>query len=189
MVYKMENWGFAQAVSSVQDKNLAAILDAFLLATPCGEVSRKGKSLKDLGFTDKYVKALYEEMCYSASIDSNYIKRVKIKQMKNELKDINRYEGFDDELQFIICTKKGNRANSIFHLIRNALAHGAFKIVKLSDEYYAFENYFRKKICGRAVLKTRTLIAWADLLKSKPSDVLALYEARRERQKKSKHGK
>lgn len=177
----MESWDFKDQVSCCVDKNLARIIDTFLIQAPYGNASAKGKSLKSLHYISHKVEVLFEEMLYRGQINPQLILYKKADEMKETLQAIERWDGFEGSFQFVLCTKVDNRVNSILHLLRNALAHGAFKIVDFDEEYYAFENFYRGKVQGRAVLKTDTLLLWAELLRIDPDE---LYKQNRDRKNK-----
>ncbi|WP_270849262.1 hypothetical protein, partial [Candidatus Collinsella stercoripullorum] len=70
-------------------------------------------------------------------------------------------------LKFAVHTVKSGlgKTEALFYFIRNAFAHGGFRISTYKGErYFALENRKDGSIRGRAVIRESTLLGWIKLI-------------------------
>ena len=166
----MKQWGNYKQALITETKSLPEILDSFLLGSPFNGVSAMGKSLEERGWVGKYASLLYDEMRKRSGISEECWAYLTIEEIKEKLIACNRYCAYDESFQFLFCTgKKEGKFNPLFRFLRNSLAHGRLTVeYDGDDEYYIIDNRSGKGITGRAILKAKTLLVWADLLKMSP---------------------
>ena len=80
---------------------------------------------------------------------------------------MDRLKQYDCSFEFAIHTVKNGlgKTEALFYFIRNALAHGGFRISTYNgDRYFVLENRQDERIKGRAIIKESTLLSWAKLI-------------------------
>lgn len=107
-------------------------------------------------------------MLKSSSLKKDNWIKTTVKDIKNELASLGRFESFDCSFEFAVHTVKDglNKTEALFYLIRNGFAHGGFRISEYNSEaYYVFESRDKGKLKGRAILKESTLRNWMKIVK------------------------
>ena len=92
------------------------------------------------------------------------------RKVEEKPRSVDRFDGYDCSFEFAIHTVKDgfNKTEALFYFVRNALAHGGFKISEYKGErYLVLENRQGSQLKGRAILREKSLLEWAKPL-SKP---------------------
>ncbi len=152
---------------SLSNKNLQAILKFYLFECPVPDTSIRGKTFRYYGIEkspaySKLKKAMLDSA--SDSLRSNY-KPCK----KNELgAAFSLMESVlpPDEYCVFLKHEEKNVLPSLFSAIRNAFAHGSFRVKSYSGKriYYLsnFDGYLKAEI----VLQEQTLLNWIDCIQN-----------------------
>ena len=162
------------------DDDFFRILLFFVINTPCADVSYRSKDLEQYGWDKNVWKKshLKNRLLKVTELERGrtFIVADKIDEMKKicEIAGTknNFYQYWNNE-KIVIYNSRKNEFLSVFHHIRNSLAHGRFEIYedKLGSITYVMEDGVRTKnkfeVRARMILKKQTLINWIDILERK----------------------
>lgn len=168
----MNKWIFKQSVQVNEKASLSKLLGFYLLESPVPNTSNKGKTLKELGWKGSNLLTLQSQLRSTSTLTQDRWIDCYQKEIEDTLRTIKRFESFDCSFEFAVHTIKSglNKTEALFYLIRNGFAHGGFRICKFNNEmFYVFETKQKDKLKGRAILKEKTLLKWAKLIKNGPS--------------------
>lgn len=165
-------WSFKSRVKlhGPNNGNLQKIVQFYLWETPAPNTSEKGVPFALMGIQKSRYKTLQAEMRkYSGfpAADGHDWKKATIKSIKEDLKSFNRLDEYDCSFEFAVHTVKSGlgKTEALFYFIRNAFAHGGFRISTYKGErYFALENRKDGSIRGRAVIRESTLLGWIKLI-------------------------
>ena len=166
-------WNFKQKVSLTGEakKNLQKIVQFYVWETPVPETSAKGCSFHEMGIVGHKFNTLLAQLRkasgFPAANGCNWIEST-IRDIDKELEIIDRLDSFDCTFEFAVHTVKTglSKTEALFYLIRNAFAHGGFRVCTFNGEtFYALENKDKGKLKGRALLKESTLLEWIKVLR------------------------
>lgn len=116
-------------------------------------VSKMGKTFKERGLDGANLHTLRAAM-------KRVTTDITIKAIQNNVTD----DDIPDSDEYIIIRKNDESVavtEGYFYCIRNALAHGDFRII---GDYYYFKNAGRHSMNGIAKLKEKTLLKWIELV-------------------------
>lgn len=139
-------WAFKKEVSLPNKKVLAKLVQFYVWETPVPGVSQKGKTLSEYGWKDGRLLRLQAEMRKVSGFPDAKGKRwisTTMKNVEENLRILGRLDNYDCSFEFAVHTVRSdlNKTSALFYFIRNAFAHGGFRINKYNGEiYYALEN-------------------------------------------------
>ena len=166
-------WNFKQKVSLTGEakKNLQKIVQFYVWETPVPETSAKGCSFEEMDIVGHEFNTLLAQLRkvsgFPAANGQNWIKST-VSNIENDLEIIDRLDAFDCTFEFAVHTVKTglSKTEALFYLIRNAFAHGGFRICTFNGEtFYALESKDKGKLKGRALFKESTLLEWIKVLR------------------------
>lgn len=164
-------WQFNDPVDLEQDKSLQSLIQFYVLETPVPHTSKRGYTFSQLGITGSAYVKLHAEMRkitgFPNSNGNDWVKTT-AKEIVNVLSKMRREKRYTHKFEFAVHTAKDGfgKTEALFYLIRNAFAHGSFRITvdKGGERYFAFETRQGEELKGRALFKESTLLLWRDLL-------------------------
>lgn len=165
-------WSFSKSVKLSGQSNigLQKIIQFYLWETPVPNTSVKGTPFSSMGIRGSQYKTLQAELRKISGFpaaDGHDWKKATQKTVESELESINRLDSFDCSFEFAVHTVKHGlgKTEALFYFIRNAFAHGGFRISTFEGErYFVLENRQGDQLKGRAILKESTLLRWATLI-------------------------
>lgn len=167
-------WTFTQRVKLRGKDNLAKLLQFYLWETPVSGVSNKGKSFKEYGWEESNYATLHARMRRVSGFPNpkrpDWIVAA-VKDVEAELAALGRLDDYKCSFEFAVHNQKDghNKTEALFYLIRNAFAHGGFRINEYEGQrFYVFENRHDGKIKGRAIFQEKTLLSWIDIVRAGP---------------------
>lgn len=157
-------WNFSSKYD-FSNKDFAKIYSFFVIESPVEGNSLRGKTFKDMGWNLTHLCSLLKK---EFTMTNNYWFSGNQKEVENKIKEKNIYTSVKLPIEIIIHTNKNNsKTVGLFHMIRCAFAHGAFSIHKYNkDNYYFFENSYKKRCRGRIVVKEKTLLKWINIVQN-----------------------
>lgn len=176
-VDKKPDWIDVDVTKKLNKAELNRIFTFFVFYSPCMELSAMSKSLEGYGWGDtpwKKPQSLQHKLkklsnnpklIFSAQTIDDMNQAI----MQAELQDV--LAKLDSE-RVAIFNNKRNQFMSVFYHLRNAFAHGRFKIIGIeNDDYiFIFEDVKKSKttyeVTARMVLRKSTLIKWIDLIEA-----------------------
>ncbi|MBR3328157.1 MAG: hypothetical protein IKG22_12630 [Atopobiaceae bacterium] len=167
-------WTFARKVRLQGNDNLAKLLQFYLWETPVPDTSQKGKTFKEYGWSKSNYATLHARMRRCSGFPDSKAERwveSTASRVENALAKLGRLDGYDCSFEFAVHTVKDglNKTEALFYLIRNAFAHGGFRVSGYEGKkYYVFENRQGCIVKGRAILEEQTLLDWIVIVKSGP---------------------
>ncbi|MDM8299302.1 hypothetical protein QUW00_00055 [Collinsella tanakaei] len=172
MITMSNKWSFKCSVklSGETNSSLQKIVQFYLWETPVPNTSEKGVPFALMGIEKSKYKTLQAEMRKHSGFpaaDGHDWKKTTIKSIEKDLKSLDRLDRYDCSFEFAIHTVKNGlgKTEALFYFIRNAFAHGGFRISTYKGEhYFVLENRKNGSIRGRAILKESTLLSWAKLI-------------------------
>lgn len=185
-------WSFSRSVklSGQSNANLQKIVQFYLWETPAPNTSVKGTPFSSMGIRGSQYKTLQAELRKTSGFpaaDGHDWKRATLKTVESELESINRLNSFDCSFEFAVHTVKSGlgKTEALFYFIRNAFAHGGFRIATYDRQrYFVLENRQDNLLKGRAILKESTLLGWAALIKDLRNGKKNLKSVEKKRHKK-----
>lgn len=161
-------WTFKKSISLAKDKNLQDLVQFYVWETPVPDVSQKGISFKHRGWAGGRFNTLHAQMRKTSGFpNSDHWRTSKASEIEKVLDELGRLDGYDCSFEFAVHTVKSglNKTEALFYFIRNAFAHGGFRVSKYKGEkYFVLENRQNDRLKGRAIFKETTLKSWVDLL-------------------------
>lgn len=160
-------WTFKQKISLGNDKNLQRLVQFYVWETPVRDTSAKGIPFSELGWKGGSFNTLQAEMRKSSGFPNDKWIKASGRKVEEKLRSVDRFDGYDCSFEFAIHTVKDgfNKTEALFYFVRNALAHGGFKISEYKGErYLVLENRQGSQLKGRAILREKSLLEWAKLL-------------------------
>lgn len=168
---RKRKWSFKSRVKLQSEPDLQNIVQFYVFESPVPGASVKGKTFEDLGWKDHAYATLHAKMRESSGLfEKGHWVDCPIKNVEQELEKLDRLNGYDCSFEFAVHCKRSdlNKTEALFYLIRNALAHGGFRISTDGPEHYlVLENRADGELKGRAVIKMDALLKWAKLLSKK----------------------
>lgn len=164
-------WTFKQKVNLSNDSALQRIVQFFVWETPVPGTSAKGNTFAQMGIHGAKYKTLQAELRRVSgfpSADGSDWKKSTASKIEDELAEAGMLHSYECDHEFAIHTVKSGlgKTEALFYLIRNAFAHGSFRISKHDGEtYFVLESRQGDQLKGRAILKEATLLHWSSLLK------------------------
>lgn len=165
---KQRLWEFSVRSAKPDLKTLAWLYTTFVLECPVPGVSVRGVTFAELGYKGAPAFSKLRRRMMEAG-----------RMTRDSWRAVDRLVDFDAELkafgadgrvrayrEFVIywCSDKGS-VGALFYMIRNALAHGSFKLKRHgSREYLLLEAAKNENVRGRAFVSLETLRAWSDCL-------------------------
>lgn len=164
---KTYKWNFSSA-KRPDSGTMLWLYKNYVLDCPVEGVSASARSIGELGWRKRDVATLMSQMKKESSLASNtwLWEEDKDRAFLNALERMKVKDGYDVSSEFAIYARAGKgKAEGLFYLIRNSLAHGSFRYHNTkSGAYLALETSNRGKLRGRAVLKIETLRNWRSIL-------------------------
>lgn len=117
-------------------------------------VSCRGKSFEDKGITGPALNSFRAAMKRVADTDI----------LLKAVSDLSEIKSYESNAEYLLIRKNDNNVSyteGFFYCIRNAFAHGSFKITESRDYY--FENWNNGNLNGTARIKEKTLLSWIEL--------------------------
>lgn len=166
------NWCKFNAKYNHRDPNYKKILDFFLWANPAPNTAYGAKVFNDYGWiSGNSYKKLKRQLGLKGEIP--FVIST-VETINNDLKINNQLNSRIFKEILVLIKPSTGEMESVFRVIRNALAHGSFNVSRSNGEYYySFENRNAKqkdKINARIVLKSTTLLSWIKIVKSGPKE-------------------
>ncbi len=157
-----KEWCAFNPSSIDKDPNYKKILNFYLWSCPSPETAYGAKTFKDLGWAKPHqYKSLKNNMISGSDI--SFVVTT-VKDLASILEGHNQLENHSLSETIILANPTKGEVDGVFRSIRNALAHGSFRIQKKrgNDFFYFFENRNpkTKNIKSRIVLKSNTLLEW-----------------------------
>ena len=174
---EFKEWCAFNPSSIGRDTNHRKILNFYLWSCPSPETAYKAKTFKNLGWEKSHqYKYLKKSIIYSNDI--SFVVTT-VKDLAGVLDGHNQLENHSLCETIVLVNPSNGEMDGVFRSIRNALAHGSFRIQKKSgdDYFYFFENRNpkTKNIKSRIVLKSTTLIDWIKVVEKGPKKVELRY--------------
>lgn len=159
----------------VHTKNFDLILDFYLFNCPCVRtikssgtdsrkipISQRGFTLDKYGFAKQKLNKLFKSMKKDLS-GRIYSYKDEISFQKSDLPN--------STIEFVAYAKRSDMSNTatIFYMIRNALAHGSFRVEK--NTYY-FVSEKNNKTKAQMKLKETTLLKWMNEIQNGRIDTI-----------------
>lgn len=167
----MQWWNQGIYPLEAKNSNFSKIIDFYLFQCPVyrkstkQQVSVRGKTFESRKIADKKLRSLLIELKksveYYECVDKNERIEDKIKTIENS----GRY--VDKNFQMVVFHEDTDlgKTKTIFYVVRNALAHGAFSVTNIKKEkVYYFENSRNKTVKAQIRIKESTLLYWIDLV-------------------------
>ena len=149
----------------VFDKAFQKIMGFYLIECPVEGASHRGVLFKDLGWRGASRFRMLERLLKAASGMND--EQWSILEKPSEVRSKSENTPLAD--QFIFSDQSKGRVPTFIYSIRNALAHGAFDIMNVSDKrYYYFENEYRGNLRSKMLLPEDTLIEWIKIIRTRP---------------------
>lgn len=161
------NWTFRNQYKT-GTTNAAKIIDFYVVECPAKGSTNRGQSFADFGWIGARFNTLQASMRRCSSLASRRWKCVNIDEVEKTLEGLDEYKALNPKDEFAVYCKsrKYGKTESLFYLVRCALAHGSFDIRTVKGtKYYILENRHDGVLRGRAVLKEKTLLKWIELVK------------------------
>lgn len=168
------NWLTEINYEQYNNPDFIRILVFYVFHCPCENISARGISLNDYGWTEPWRKPykLNEQLKQATSNHNLIFSAHTYNNMDIALEKANLLHHFSDDVsteRICIYDNKDNQFLSIFGHIRNAFAHGRFLFVKNNDEeYYIMEDVKsirrQKVVTARIILKKSSLLNWIDII-------------------------
>lgn len=159
-------WDFAKT----RDPNInefCEFIRFYLWRCPVENVSVKGKTLQELGWSGSDISTLRSQIRKKSSLTQSTFKTVhKVEELEPALESIGHLKSYDLTKEFALCYA-GEKLDTeaFFYMIRNAIAHGSFCVRKRQDiQYGIFESRKKDNLRGRAVLRFATLRSIVDIV-------------------------
>lgn len=162
------SWDFQSAKMPPADV-LLEMYKKFVLGCPVKDVSVRGKSFSDLGWSGSSFLTFESRMKKAAdSLTGSNWRWIEggSEPLEAELDNAELRDGYTLKKEFAFYNKASRgKVEGMFYLIRNALAHGSFRFHSTKGgEYFAFETRNNGRLRGRALLRISTLRAWQRIL-------------------------
>lgn len=167
------SWVDDKSADYFDDENFRKIYNFFVTNTPCEDLSSRAITLQEYGWKTPWRKPFYlnKQLKFACSnLDYLFFPKNRYEFLatleKADLKD-----AFPKNIDIErICVSASNRSQfmSVFAHIRNAFAHGRFKVVPvndLPDSVFIFEDIAKNnKISARMILRKSTLLKWIPII-------------------------
>ncbi|MDE6036272.1 MAG: hypothetical protein K2G36_10230 [Ruminococcus sp.] len=162
--------------------NFKKIITFYLFECPVEDVSKRGKTFKQIGWKGSSRLRMLERLlknCTSIN-EENWIICDK-SEVENKLNNVNG-------LYYIVCSKSKSGIKSIIYAIRNSFAHGSFE-VKNIDGYniYYLENHHKGHLCAKIVIEEDSLLEWIRIIKTNPEYLTKKAKYKKEKEKRIKN--
>lgn len=167
------SWIDDKHVDYFSDEDFRKIYNFFVINTPCEDLSSRAITLQEYGWKTPWRKPFYlnkqlktassnYKLIYSASTYNAVADALEKSDLKSDFPEKANIE------RICIYDSKSNQFMSVFAHIRNAFAHGRFKVVPvndLSDSVFIFEDIAKNnKISARMILRKSTLLKWISII-------------------------
>lgn len=160
-------WTFKQKISLGNDKNLQRLVQLYAWETSARDTSAKGIPFSELGWKGGSFNTLQAEMRKSSGFPNGKWIKASGRKVEEKLRSVGRFDGYDCSFEFAIHTVKDgfNKTEALFYFVRNALAHGGFKISEYKGEDISFLRTVRaRSLKAGQFLREKSLLEWAKLL-------------------------
>ncbi len=151
---------------SLSDKHVRAIVEFYLFECPVPEKSVRGKVFSDFGISGSPAfSKLKKDMLNSASesLKNNY-RPTKKDGLQTELLHVASVTPPNEYCVFLKYDEK-SVMQSLFSAIRNAFAHGSFRVDSYNGERIYFLQNYEKYLKAEMALHEKTLLRWIDCIK------------------------
>ncbi len=178
-VDKKPNWITCISDAELRDAAIQEIISFYLIHTPVEELSSMSIPLSEYGWLKPWRKPVYlnkqlkaaastYELLFSADTYD------KLGDAINESEEASDFPTSLDIEYIVFYDCKKNQFISVFYHIRNALAHGRFRICNDSDgnrvvvmeDVVKMSNNSTCKLSARMVIRVNTLLAWISIIKA-----------------------
>lgn len=162
-------WKFTNELNLIKDRKLLKILEFYLFECPVEGKSYRGKTFSQLGWSGHKLKTLKSELL---RVSSSNLKKRYHPVIKDQLEEFFiKYQLLDgkkieDETIVFLKWDEKRIMESLFSAIRNAFAHGSFKVVKgpnKTKKYYLMNH--DKYIKAILIINEETLLNWITVIK------------------------
>lgn len=153
-----------------KDPNYGTIIDFYLWSCPAPNTAYGSKTFNEYGWKGGHAfKKLKRQITYENKISFATPKRENVLE---SLKKYGQLDKFTNKETIILVNPSTGEIESLFRAIRNAIAHGSFRVSKYQGEYYYFfENRRNNILRARIVLKSQTLCSWIKIVKKGPYSI------------------
>ena len=161
---RLVSWTF-NSPANVGPSSAAKIIQFYVVECPAEGASKRGLTFSQLGWRGARFSTLQARMRKSSTLTADRWKCEKLCDIESQIEKspLNAQSPLRQEYALYAKSKNYGKVESLFYLIRCALAHGSFDVRTYKKErYYLFENRYRNQLRGRAVLKEKTLLRWID---------------------------
>ena len=196
----MANWIKRYGEIPLERKNFQKILSFYLFQCPCetqkwskkektimySRVSARGNTLRQRGWTGGHLKTLLAAMKDTTSKQLTYSHLPCNKDILSEVKAIEDNSTLSDpNFEMIVIVKRSDMTltSSIFYYIRNALAHGSFRV---NGDVYSFESSKDGTMKAAIRLREKTLLKWIEDVSLSPEKLKKVLQSERKTTKKGK---
>ena len=164
------SWVDDKSADYFSDEEFGKIYNFFVINTPCENLSSRGITLQEYGWKNPWEKPFYLnrqlkatcKLIYTASTYNAFADALEKSDLKSDFPEKTSIE------RICIYDSKDNQFMSVFFHIRNAFAHGRFKVVlvnDLSDSVFIFEDIKKQnQISARMNLRKSTVFKWISII-------------------------
>lgn len=175
---KNPNWISEISLKQITDSAFSRIILFFVFLSPCERLSAMSKTLEMYGWENQWKKPVWlnRKLKNASTNPSLFFSASTLGDMKQSLEKANMLNNFSaDVLEEKVCIydNLGNQFMSLFCHLRNAFAHGRFKVEKENgNNIYIFEDVSvnaklqEYKVSARMILKEATLIKWIEIIEA-----------------------
>lgn len=151
----------------LSNTNFQKILEFYLFQCPVDGTSQRGVTFKTHGwYGSTQFAQLKKRMLVAASdIFSSYYFPCTKEQLKEYYKNVERAGPLDEYCVFL-KNQENTILQSLFSAIRNAFAHGSFRVCSYNKTRVYFLANYNKYLKAEIVLREDTLLSWIDIVKS-----------------------
>lgn len=196
----MANWIKRYGEIPLECKNFQQILNFYLFQCPCetkkgskkkdnitySRVSARGSTLRQRGWTGRYLNTLLAAMKDTTSRQLTYYHFPGNKDIVSEVNSIERNSTLSDpDFEMIVIVERSDMSltSSILYYIRNALAHGSFRV---NGDVYSFESSKDGTMKAAIRLREKTLLKWIKDISLSPEKLKKALQSERKTTKKRK---
>lgn len=203
----MSTWWNHECEIPIEKENFQRIIDFYLFCCPCEiekgskkkgtkvytKVSKRGKTLRSLGWTGGQLNTLLATMKCTASGHLEYHTYKCGANIAEAVCSIEKSFALSDpHFEIIAMMERSdmNKTSAIFYYIRNAFAHGSFSVVHTGTKnIYYFESMKEDVVWAQVRLREETLLKWIDDLSFSPTVLKKSLEQNRKQRKEKARGK